>query len=191
MANTLSVTGASDIGQIRRRNEDAIALVPELGIAVVADGMGGHPGGDVASRIAADTAAALLRDAVAELGPGASFGDGMMPLVEHAVVSAHDRIRDRGVEEPRLEGMGTTLTAMAIDVSSGAYVIGHVGDSRAYRMRRGQLEQITTDDTWVQQQIDSGRMHRGRPHAPNLYPLGSLRSRNRNCSVVRPMRVFV
>ena len=158
MANTLSVTGSSDIGRIRRRNEDAIALVPELGIAVVADGMGGHPGGDVASRIAADTAAELLRDAVTNQTPDSSFGDGMMPLIETAVVSAHGRIRDRGTEEPRLDGMGTTLTAMAIDATTGAYVIGHVGDSRAYRLRAGRLEQLTRDDTWVQQQIDSGRM---------------------------------
>lgn len=158
MAHTLSVTGSSDIGRIRRRNEDAIALVPEMGIAVVADGMGGHPGGDIASRLAADTAAEVLRSAIAGLEPDAPFDAGLLPLMERAVSTAHDRIRRRGVEDPPLEGMGTTLTVMAIDVRTGTYVIGHVGDSRAYRLRAGRLEQLTRDDTWVQQQIDSGRM---------------------------------
>jgi protein phosphatase len=156
--NTFSVTGSSDIGRIRRRNEDAIALIPELGIAVVADGMGGHPGGDVASRIAADSTAAALREAVTTRDGSTPFDATLLPLVEQAVVSAHERIRERGTEEPGLDGMGTTLTAMALDGPSGTFVIGHVGDSRAYRLRAGVLTQLTRDDTWVQQQIDSGRM---------------------------------
>jgi protein phosphatase len=82
----------------------------------------------------------------------------LLPLVEEAVVSAHQQIRERGAEEPDLEGMGTTLTVMALDGPTGTFVIGHVGDSRAYRLRAGVLTQLTRDDTWVQQQIDSGRM---------------------------------
>jgi protein phosphatase len=152
------VTGSSDIGRIRRRNEDAIALVPELGIAVVADGMGGHPGGDVASRLAADTAAQLLRAAIETRDPSRAFQAALLGSAEQAVLRAHEAIRARGTEEPRLDGMGTTLTAMAIDAATGTYVIGHAGDSRAYRLRAGALEQLTRDDTWVQQQIDNGHM---------------------------------
>jgi serine/threonine protein phosphatase PrpC len=150
------VSGSSDIGQVRRRNEDAIALLPEHGVAVVADGMGGHPGGDVASRIAADFTARALGQAVHGRGRSEDFTGALLPVVERTVLEAHERIRARGAQEPELSGMGTTLTAMIVDGESRAYVIGHVGDSRAYRLRGGALEQLTRDDTWVQQQIDNG-----------------------------------
>lgn len=154
----LTVSGSSDVGKIRRRNEDALALVPELGIAVVADGMGGHPGGNVASRIAADVAAEILREAVEEEAGGPGFAERFLTVMERAVLGAHEEIRARGSEEPSLRGMGTTLTAMITDATSSIYVIGHVGDSRAYRLRDGSLEQLTRDDTWVQQQIDNNVM---------------------------------
>jgi len=154
----LSVSGSSHIGRIRRRNEDSIALRPDLGIAIVADGMGGHPGGDVASRIATDTAAELLSDALQQNSTGGIFSARMLPVVENLVRTAHERIRARGAAEPELDGMGTTLTAMVVDPDTASWVIGHVGDSRAYLVRDGRLEQLTRDDTWVQQQIDLGTM---------------------------------
>ncbi len=171
MPPTLSVSGSSDIGRIRRRNEDAIALRPELGIAIVADGMGGHPGGDVASQLAADTAAELLGDALQPDSGNGSFPARMLAVVERAVLTAHERIRARGTLEPELDGMGTTLTAMVVDPATGSWVIGHVGDSRAYRARDGRLEQLTRDDTWVQQQIDRGTML---PSAARLSPYAHL-----------------
>jgi protein phosphatase len=141
---------------MRARNEDSLSLVPELGVAVVADGMGGHPGGDVASRIAASTAAQVLVD---ELEAGAArFDDPATRLsvaMRRSVIRAHQEIRAEGERDPQLEGMGTTITALAVDPESDVYVLGHVGDSRAYRLREGKLTQLTRDDTWVQERVDA------------------------------------
>ena len=155
MPTLLSVTGLSDIGRIRRRNEDSLALDPDLGITVVADGMGGHPGGDVASQVAARAACNMLAEAIQADASADGFTDRLRPLMAQAVLGAHAQIRERGSVEPHLDGMGTTLTAMVAHPTSGAWVIGHVGDSRAYRIHEGILEQITRDDTWIQQQIES------------------------------------
>lgn len=158
LPKALSVTGLSDIGRVRRRNEDSLSLIPDLGVVVVADGMGGHPGGDVASQIAADTTARLLGHAVAEseLNGAGEFVAPLRVAMARCMQSAHDEVRGRGAADPELEGMGTTLTAMAVDAKSGAFVLGHVGDSRAYRFRSGKLTQLTRDDTWIQEQIERG-----------------------------------
>lgn len=153
LSNSLLVTGSSDIGRIRQRNEDSFALAPEHGVAVVADGMGGHPGGDVASRIAVDVTHELLRTTVES--SGGDFVSRVQPAMEHAVITAHESIRAHAKGEPDLYRMGTTLTAIVADRETGAFVVGHVGDSRAYLFRAGVLSQITRDDTWVQQQIEN------------------------------------
>jgi len=130
--------------------------VPDLGVAVVADGMGGHPGGDVASRIAASTAAQVLTE---ELGDEATEHDDatsrLSAAMRRSVLRAHQEIRAEGEREPELDGMGTTITALVVDPESDVYVLGHVGDSRAYRFRAGRLEQLTRDDTWVQERVDA------------------------------------
>jgi len=150
------VVGLTDVGRTRSRNEDSLSLLPELGVAVVADGMGGHPGGDVASRIAADTASRLLEQALA-----VRAGDASAPLGEvmrRSVLEAHEAIRAEGRGKPDLDGMGTTLTAFASDPGSGSFVVGHVGDSRAYCFRGGTLTQLTRDDTWVQERVDANQI---------------------------------
>lgn len=150
------MTGLSDVGKKRRRNEDFLALLPERGIAVVADGMGGHPGGDVASRLAAETAREVLDEALVVAVPGGDdFTGRMRSAMELAVQLAHRQIRAHGEEEPELRGMGTTLTAIVMD-DGGRWVIGHVGDSRAYRLGPDGFSQLTRDDTWVQQRVESG-----------------------------------
>jgi protein phosphatase len=158
LSKALSVTGLSDIGRVRRRNEDSVSLVPDLGVAVVADGMGGHPGGDVASQIAADTAARLLAEAVASAASSGAidYSRLLRTAMERTVLCAHAEIRKSGASDPSLDGMGTTLTALAVSAESGAFVVGHVGDSRAYRLRSGKLTQLTRDDTWIQEQIERG-----------------------------------
>ena len=167
-----SVTGLSDIGRTRKRNEDSLSLIPELGVAVVADGMGGHPGGDVASQIAAATAARLIGEAVEAGGKEeASPLDFLRTTMTDAVMAAHGEIRARGAEEPELEGMGTTITAMVVDPSSGSFVIGQVGDSRAYRFRDGALTQLTRDDTWVQERVEKGDIS---AEAARKHPFGHL-----------------
>ena len=131
MPRLLSVTGLSDIGRLRRRNEDSLAVESDLGITIVADGMGGHPGGDVASQVAATTASSILAEALHADGSATGFTERLRPVMERAVLGAHAQIRERGSAEPHLDGMGTTLTAMVAHPTSGAWVIGHVGDSRA------------------------------------------------------------
>lgn len=179
MPQPINVSGLSDVGQIRRRNEDSFAVFPDLGVAVVADGMGGHPGGDVASRIAADEAGRLLAEAVdafaasapADDNGAAAFIAHFRPSMTGAVLGAHQAVRREAGERPELDGMGTTLTAMVLSPASGAWIIGHVGDSRAYRLRDGALTQLTRDDTWIQDQIEQGVM---RPESAKLSPYAHL-----------------
>jgi serine/threonine protein phosphatase PrpC len=131
---------ASDIGRVRERNEDSILVEPPL--YVVADGMGGHRGGQVASRVALETIEAL-----------SSEGKGTLP---DQVRSANRAVWDRSVEDERLSGMGTTLTAALVDGASALIV--HVGDSRAYLLRDGELRQLTTDHTLVARMVKSGEI---------------------------------
>ncbi len=149
----------TDVGKMRTRNEDSSALVPRLGVAVVADGMGGHPGGDVASRMAADAVADVLAQ---EMERGRASGevepDRLNSAMRRCVIRAHEEIRSRGEREPDLDGMGTTLTAFAVDSATDRFVLGNVGDSRAYLFRGGELAQLTRDDTWVQERIDANQL---------------------------------
>lgn len=154
--HTPSIVGITDVGKTRNRNEDSLFLLPDLGVAVVADGMGGHPGGDIASRIAAETAARVLAEELsAERRPGQDAATRMSIAMRRSVVRAHHAVRAEGARDPRLDGMGTTLTAIALDPACDLFVLGHVGDSRAYRYRDGKLVQLTRDDTWVQERIEA------------------------------------
>lgn len=159
MPHQPTVVGRTDVGRARSRNEDSLSLLPELGVAVVADGMGGHPGGDVASRIAAETASRILQE---ELASGITADGDLVgrlgEIMQRSVLQAHDAIRAEGRETPALDGMGTTITALAVDPTSDSFVLGHVGDSRAYRYRDGDLVQLTRDDTWVQERVDAEQL---------------------------------
>ena len=136
----IEVGATTDIGRVRERNEDSILVEPPL--YVVADGMGGHRGGQVASRVALETIEKL-----------ASEGRGSLP--DH-VRGANRAVWDRSVEDERLSGMGTTLTAARVDGASA--LIAHVGDSRAYLLRDGVLRQITDDHTLVARMVKSGEI---------------------------------
>jgi len=171
LGHNLTFTGLSDIGRVRKRNEDSLSLQPDLGVAVVADGMGGHPGGDVASRIAADTAARRLRALLPRGGTQEDTAEALRSAMAQSVLGAHHAVRTEGVREPTLDGMGTTLTALAIDASTGKYAIGHVGDSRAYRYRDGALVQLTRDDTWVQRRVEADELT---PEQARRHPFGHI-----------------
>jgi protein phosphatase len=169
---TLTITGLTDIGPVRARNEDHLVLLVDLGVAVVADGMGGHPGGDVASRIAAQSVARRLRELLASTADGEHRTASVMGhAMAESVLDAHALVRLEATRQPGLARMGTTVTALAMDQSGGVYAIGHVGDSRAYLLRDGKLRQLTRDDTWVQQRVDAGHLtvEQGRRH-----PFGHL-----------------
>jgi serine/threonine protein phosphatase PrpC len=173
LGHHLTFAGLSDIGRVRKRNEDSLSLQPDLGVAVVADGMGGHPGGDVASRIAADTAIRRLRALLpltADAHPE-DMAEALRSAMAQSVLGAHHAVRTEGAREPALDGMGTTLTALAVDSDSGRYAVGHVGDSRAYRFRDGALLQLTRDDTWVQRRVEAAELT---PDQARRHPFGHI-----------------
>ncbi len=136
----VEVGSATDIGRVRERNEDSVLVDPPL--YVVADGMGGHRGGQVASQVALETMETLA-------------GEGRGSLAEH-VRKANRAVWDRSEEDEKLSGMGTTLTAARIEGTSA--LIAHVGDSRAYMLRDGVLRQLTTDHTLVARMVKSGEI---------------------------------
>jgi protein phosphatase len=127
---------ASDTGRKRRRNEDSYVVAPPL--FAVADGMGGAQAGEVASAIAANT---LLEDA---RGSGAGGAAHVVELIQ----TANLRVYERAHEDATASGMGTTMTVARVE-EGGMVVIGHVGDSRAYVLRDGTLEQLTDDHSLV------------------------------------------
>ena len=135
----------TDIGQHRESNEDSAYAGARL--LAVADGMGGHAGGEVASAAAID----VLRPLDAELPAG-----DLLNALQHAVRQANDAMRHIAESDPSLRGLGTTLTAMLWSGSQLALV--HIGDSRAYLLRDGELFQITHDHTLVQTLVDEGRL---------------------------------
>lgn len=135
--------GRSDVGLVRGNNEDSGFAGPYL--SLVADGVGGAAAGEVASATAAYVASAL---SMAE--PGADVLD----LLARAVRLTHEQLRVGTAQDPRRTGMGTTFTALLTDGSRVA--LGHVGDSRCYLFRDGELTQLTRDHTFVQTLVDSG-----------------------------------
>jgi serine/threonine protein phosphatase PrpC len=149
MGPVLQVTahGRTDVGRQRERNEDALVALRR--VFAVADGMGGHRAGEVASATALEPLADL--DAVDPDGP-----ESAQEALVGAVLAANAAVVRRAQDEPDLEGMGTTLTAALVHDAT-AYV-AHVGDSRAYLWRAGTLVQLTADHTLVQALVDQGRI---------------------------------
>lgn len=170
MSLRISLFGLTDTGKVRRRNEDALAMDPERGIAMVADGMGGHPGGDVASRVAVTFTLERLQDLHDAVRGKRSTSD-LAGAMSNVVLGAHEAIRERGRTETPLEGMGTTLTVLMADLDHRTWVLSHVGDSRAYLLRRGELRQLTRDDTWVQQRVDAADLT---PEQAKHHPFGHM-----------------
>ncbi|PZS13861.1 MAG: protein phosphatase [Pseudonocardiales bacterium] len=145
MALILRYAVRSDLGLVRSNNEDSVYAGPRL--LAIADGMGGHAAGEVASKIVIGALEGLDEDR--------HVGD-LMSALREAVLEANRRIAEAVQKSKELEGMGTTLTALRF---SGTQVgLVHVGDSRGYVMRGGQLSQITHDDTYVQHLVDSGKL---------------------------------
>jgi serine/threonine protein phosphatase PrpC len=151
---------ATDRGLVREQNEDAIAIVAEQGMALVADGMGGYNAGEVASGLVAEFLARHLVDdlrALKERAPtlSATLTQSMLhALLRARVDAANDAIIDAASRRPELFGMGTTL-AMLVFCGSGVVTL-HLGDSRVYRMRDDVLSLLTRDHSLLQEQIDAG-----------------------------------
>ncbi|HET8582774.1 MAG TPA: PP2C family serine/threonine-protein phosphatase [Jatrophihabitans sp.] len=145
MALYLRYAVRSDLGLVRNNNEDSVYAGPRL--LAIADGMGGHAAGEVASKIVIGTLEPLDEDRRIE---------DLMGALRDAVVEANNRISDAVQQRSELEGMGTTLTALRFVGSQVGLV--HVGDSRAYLLRNNLLSQITHDDTYVQSLVDAGKL---------------------------------
>jgi len=158
MTLTLRYAARSDRGLIRAGNQDSVYAGPRL--LAVADGMGGMAAGDVASNIVIAALAHLDEDVP---------GNAPLDALRQAVENANQQIRDAVDSNPAMEGMGTTLTGMLFGGSKLGLV--HIGDSRAYLLRDGELTQVTRDDTYVQLLVDEGRIS---PEEANTHPQRSL-----------------
>ena len=134
----------SDTGRRRVNNEDS--YVCDLPLFAIADGVGGAQAGEVASRLAAAALAERLPDAQGE--------ETLVSLIGEA----NRRIYERALNDPEMAGMGTTITALLVDEAVGTIAIGHVGDSRAYLFRAGELSQLTDDHSLVGELVRSGRL---------------------------------
>jgi len=194
----LEFAGSTDVGRSRSRNEDSFDISPESGLILVCDGMGGHAGGDIASR----TAAQSIVDFIYEYEPDSDDMDdpdedeedggdatvsGASPLdtavgrsistIRAAVALANRKLitlnQERGYQEGR--GMGTTVVGLWRIVDTDKVVIFHAGDSRLYRMRNGELRQLTRDHSLYQAWVDSGG--HGQPPQRNIIvrALGTMR----------------
>lgn len=153
--------GATDVGMKRRLNEDVFLVDDELGLYLVADGMGGHAAGEVASRMASDEIIHTFQHRAAtsnETWPehwdrNRSAGAN---LVVDAILAGHERVTEAVSGDTELKGMGTTVVVAVHPPGSRTLIICHVGDSRAYLMRSQQLSILTNDHSWVHEQVAAG-----------------------------------
>jgi protein phosphatase len=154
----LDMWGISDTGRRRDNNEDAILLLDRIGLAMVADGMGGHNAGEIASQLAIDAVRQfLLAGLHIDERDGQDVNDSaesLRELMEKAIWQANQKIRESAGRHKRRKGMGTTFVGIVF--RGNWFVIGHVGDSRCYRLRDGQMQQLTEDHSWVQDMISRG-----------------------------------
>lgn len=149
--NALEVATITDAGVVREFNEDAIATELDLGLAVVADGMGGYKAGDVASGMAASI---VLEEAKRQVRQAGQDGGTCSRLLHDAVVKANQAIHKAAQANPQYHGMGTTLVA-ALFHDNRLYFT-HVGDSRLYRLRQGKLVALTLDHSILHEQVSLG-----------------------------------
>ena len=149
----------SDVGRVRRQNEDSVTVLPEHRVYVVADGMGGHAGGKRASQTAVDTVSDHLRGSAETRPAAAAAGGGAVSrddLVE-AIHEANRRILAIAAADSSLHGMGTTIAALVFDGDAEAAVV-HVGDSRVYRLRGDAFEPLTADHSLVADLVRRGEI---------------------------------
>ncbi len=151
----LDIYGLTDDGLVRDHNEDYISWKLESGLVILADGMGGHNAGEVASKLAVTS----ITDALEEvLSPEITDSCDMdfKEVVHEAVVFANDEINSHAKTHPECTGMGTTIVMTLF--YDDTVILASVGDSRIYRFRKGELQQVTTDHSLVQEMIDNGYM---------------------------------
>jgi len=141
--------GLSDVGLQREHNEDSYCILPEFDLFVVADGMGGHKAGDVASRMATHTIASFFRATQSEDATWPFHFDPHLSMAENRLVTgiklANKQIFEASLANHAVHGMGTTVVGALFSKERKAVYVAHVGDSRAYMVRDGKISQITRD----------------------------------------------
>lgn len=161
----IEMFGDTDVGLVRQQNEDVIAVYPESGLMLLADGMGGEQAGEVAAALAVRAARAVLTESLESL-PGSGGGKpkvprlrrpaGLVKAVRRAIALANKTVYEESRRHKALAGMGTTLV---VGLFSGKRLyVGHMGDSRLYRYRDENLAQLTVDHSYVQELVDEGIM---------------------------------
>ncbi len=160
---SISAFGKTDVGKRRKNNQDSIFLSPDNRFFILADGMGGHQGGEEASRLAIETASRVFNapGAPQQLGRAdeeslRDISDKISRLTRAAILEADRVVVQKGEENPELQGLGATIETFVID--EGAATIGHVGDSRVYRMRAGALEHVTDDHSVLAEEMKRRKM---------------------------------
>ena len=158
----VSSASATDTGLRRSINEDSVSVREDLGLFVVADGMGGHAAGEVASRVAVEGIVAFV-EATQTMTPDQTWPIPFDPKqsmnanrLRAAVRMGNRQLASEIASSSELRGMATTAVAVLIDDGTGT--LAHVGDSRAYRLRDGQLDRLTRDHSWVEAQIRIGAL---------------------------------
>jgi protein phosphatase len=150
--------GLSDVGRARNHNEDCFDIDPRQQVFIVADGMGGHSHGEVASRIAVEAIREFIRQSADRDSTWPFVYDERLQRhsnrLQAAIRLAHDRVLRAIQQDGSLTGMGTTVVGFMLRDEVGA--VAHVGDSRAYRLRDGTFELLTQDHTWVNEQVVAG-----------------------------------
>ncbi len=157
LANKLEIVNLSHEGMKRPHNEDSSVTDARLGFAVIADGMGGYKAGEVASAIAVTTILQAVQEGMKSLPRSRADDAEYSPqslLLREAINRANQQIFRTASQEEQCQGMGTTVVAMLF--YNNRYSVAHVGDSRLYRLRDGNLENITTDHSLIQELIDRG-----------------------------------
>ncbi len=141
-------------------------MMPEKGVFIVADGMGGHAAGEVASEMAVQIIARGLDGILGKTDTDAA------QIMSNAIIQSNAEIYQRTMDEPEKRGMGTTATAMVIN--GNRFILGQVGDSRAYVYRETQLAQVTKDHSYVQEQVDAGNLT---PEQARTHPYSNVITR--------------
>lgn len=154
----LEIATRSDPGRVRAHNEDSVLANRALGMVLIADGMGGYNAGEVASGMATTLLASGLVSAFAERGPGEREVGGRRSWARTAlgreIASTNEVIHEAAVNQPAYSGMGATLVAAVFH--DNVVTAAHVGDSRLYRLRDGELKQLSRDHSLLQEQVDDG-----------------------------------
>jgi serine/threonine protein phosphatase PrpC len=158
LLNSLEMKSATHTGMVRSHNEDSVELEADIGLAVLADGMGGYNAGEIASGIATSLISSETKEALARMDLHAVKKVSRLPLASRllhdAVLKANTSIYESANSQPQYAGMGTTLVVGLFCDNNVA--VAHIGDSRCYRLRENKLELITRDHSLLQEQIDSG-----------------------------------